>query len=410
MATLPLLYIGCSKTNEVKEDPRFSDPRVVLQVGDSKLTLGDVNKRFATVKFESAKQEFDMKKGFVEQFLQRFLLIEGAKEAGITAELDTSVIRRSLLQNLYNEKILSKINVTDSDVADFFQKFGGEVQVGQIAVYDSLLADSIYNALTNGGDFEQLARQYSRDEMSASKGGALGYISYGRLPDKVQEKLAGSLFDLKGIKGRVEVAVENLLFFIAREEGFCRWFEVKKGGKGMLVRLCSSPLEVAESIKSVLLDKFKTIVVTSATLAVGERFDYLEKRTGINLLERSRVTELLLASPFDYKHQAFVGIPDDMPEPTAAGFEAALHECLLQGLGISQGRAFVLFTSYELLGRIHNRLAEPLKQLGLALAGILIALSVVLKSDRELVIDGTKDLVEFTSSRDWTRLQPLLQR
>jgi ATP-dependent DNA helicase DinG len=186
-----------------------------------------------------------------------------------------------------------------------------------------------------------------------------------KLPDRVVEKLAGNLVDLKGVKGRLETVCENLLFFIGREEGFCRWFELKKGAKGMVVKLCSSPLEVAESIKSVILDKFKTIVVTSATLAVGERFDYLEKRIGANLVERARLTELLLASPFDYAHQAFVGIPADIPEPTAAGFEAALKEYLLRGLAISQGRAFVLFTSYDLLSRVYNHLAEPLKKAGM---------------------------------------------
>ncbi len=187
----------------------------------------------------------------------------------------------------------------------------------------------------------------------------------GRLPEKVQEKLAGNLVDLKGIKGRLEAAVTSLLFFIGHDEGFCHWLEVRKSGKGMSVKLCSSPLEVAESIKSVILEKFKTVVLTSATLAVGERFDYLEARTGIALLPRSRVTELLLASPFDYAHQAFVGIPADMPEPTAAGFEAAFRDMLLEGLTISQGRAFVLFTSYDMLGRVYNALAEPLGRLGL---------------------------------------------
>ncbi|RQW77945.1 MAG: helicase, partial [Geobacter sp.] len=187
----------------------------------------------------------------------------------------------------------------------------------------------------------------------------------GKLPDKVIDKLSGSLVDLKGIKGRLEAAVENLLFFISRDEGFCHWFEVRKTGKALTVKLCSSPLEVAESIKSVILDKFKTVVLTSATLAVGERFDYLERRTGIALLQRARVTELLLASPFDYAHQAFVGIPADIPEPTAPGFEAALCDLLLRGLEVSQGKAFVLFTSYDLLGRVYNRLAEPLAKLNL---------------------------------------------
>ena len=187
----------------------------------------------------------------------------------------------------------------------------------------------------------------------------------GKLPDQVREKLGGLLTDLRGIEGRLEAARENLLFFISRKEEFCHWFEVRKTGKGIALKLCSSPLEVAASIKSALLDKFKTVVLTSATLAVGERFDYLEKRTGISLLPRARVTELLLASPFDYRRQAFVGIPADLPEPTARGFEAALVEMLLKGLNISQGRAFVLFTSYDLLGRVFARLNEPLARLGM---------------------------------------------
>lgn len=140
---------------------------------------------------------------------------------------------------------------------------------------------------------------------------------------------------------------------------------MKKTAKGVVVKLCSSPLEVAESIKKVILDKFKTVIITSATLAVGERFNYLKSRTGLSLINSARVSELLLASPFDYQRQTFVGIPADIPEPVASGFEPALNDYLLQALKISQGKAFVLFTSYSLLSRVYNRLAEPLKKAGL---------------------------------------------
>lgn len=186
-----------------------------------------------------------------------------------------------------------------------------------------------------------------------------------RLPDKVLEKLAGFLVDLRGVKGRLESAVENLHFFISRGEGFCRWFEMSKGGRGPSVKLCSSPLEVSEMIKAVILDKFRTVVITSATLAVGEKFSYLEERTGISLLDRGRITELQLSSPFDFRRQAFVGIPADIPEPTGSGYEQILADYLMEGLTISQGRAFVLFTSYDLLTRLFDRLRVPLKELGL---------------------------------------------
>ncbi|WP_460593750.1 helicase C-terminal domain-containing protein [Geomonas sp. Red276] len=183
-----------------------------------------------------------------------------------------------------------------------------------------------------------------------------------RLQDKVLEKLAGPLADLQGIKLRMETAVAALRFFTTREEEFCRWFELKKGPAA---KLCSSPLEVADSIKKAILDHFRTVIVTSATLAVGEKFDFLKKRCGIDQLPKEKVSELLLPSPFDYAKQAFVAVPSDMPEPASSQFEARLGEHLLKALKISQGRAFVLFTSYDLLVKVSNRLNEPLKAAGL---------------------------------------------
>ncbi|WP_298434076.1 helicase C-terminal domain-containing protein [Geobacter sp.] len=187
----------------------------------------------------------------------------------------------------------------------------------------------------------------------------------GQLPERTQEKLSGNLIDLKGIAGRLEASAADLLAFIARDDEVCRWFEVKKGAKGITVRLCSSPLEVAHSLKATVIDAFRTVVVTSATLAVGETFDFLKRRTGIGLVNRERVTELLLASPFDYEHQAFVGIPADLPEPVARGFGEAIEVALHRGLAISEGHAFVLFTSYDLLTRLYGRMAETMKRRGL---------------------------------------------
>lgn len=186
-----------------------------------------------------------------------------------------------------------------------------------------------------------------------------------RLPERVLEKLAGNLIDLRGIRGRLEGVIQDLGVFTSRSDRLCHWFEVSSGSRGMTVRLCSSPIEVAESIKTAVLDKFRTVVVTSATLAVGEKFDYLKRMTGIDLLDSRRVSELLLASPFDYERQTFIGIPDDLPEPVDRSFAGCLEEYLLQGLVISEGRAFVLFTSYNLLTRVYSSLREPLQKAGL---------------------------------------------
>jgi ATP-dependent DNA helicase DinG len=55
-----------------------------------------------------------------------------------------------------------------------------------------------------------------------------------------------------------------------------------------------------------------------------------------------------------------------MPEPNAPDFAEALKGKLLEALRISNGRAFVLFTAYGLLNRMHQELAPELAQLGIA--------------------------------------------
>jgi parvulin-like peptidyl-prolyl isomerase len=187
LIAVPVIYIGCSKTPKQTDDARFHDTRPVLQVGDHTLTLGEVQKHYAAVKFESAQKEYDAKKGYVDQFLSRFLLLEGAKEAGFTAEIDSAAVSQSRLKELYNKEIMSQVHVTDRDISDFFKKYGGEIEAAQIVVDDSLLADSLYQVLKNGGDFEKLARDYSTDKWHAPNGGNLGYISYNPSSDKIMD-------------------------------------------------------------------------------------------------------------------------------------------------------------------------------------------------------------------------------
>ncbi len=198
---------------------------------------------------------------------------------------------------------------------------------------------------------------------SASLGKLLKSIV--NLPEKPAERIAGVVTDIRGITGRIEGVARALFHFVAVDDSVCRWFEMKKWGKGLTVRICSSPLDVAPTLKKALFDQFRTVVLTSATLAVGDGFHYLSQRCGISLLPSVRVTELQLASPFDYRSQAFAGVPADMPEPSDRNFEAAASLFILESLSISQGKGFVLFTSYDLLKKVYTRIAPSLENMGL---------------------------------------------
>jgi ATP-dependent DNA helicase DinG len=186
-----------------------------------------------------------------------------------------------------------------------------------------------------------------------------------RLPDGIREKIGGTLTDLKGIGGRLERESRGLRQITAEGDEECRWLEVRKGVRGTVVRLCVAPLDISGAVKEALLDRMKTVVVTSATLTVAGTFDYLKDRTGLGRVDRGRLLELLLLSPFDFARQAFVGIPADLPPPGAPRFEESIAALLLRALAASRGRAFVLFTSHQTMQRLYNRLEEPLRALSL---------------------------------------------
>ena len=185
------------------------------------------------------------------------------------------------------------------------------------------------------------------------------------LPEQLREKQANQLLDIAGIEGRLRAMADGLLFMTGDPEGYCRWIETSSGHRGVQARLCAAPLDISGQVRQSILDRNKTIIVTSATLTVGGEFGYIKKRTGFNLLEKARLDELRLASPFDHASQVFAAVPDDMPDPTAPGFREALQVSITRSVTISRGGAFILFTSHELLNKVYSAMAPELTRLGL---------------------------------------------
>jgi ATP-dependent DNA helicase DinG len=110
-------------------------------------------------------------------------------------------------------------------------------------------------------------------------------------------------------------------------------------GRGIFLR--ASPIDVSAIVREHLFDRLRTIVLTSATLTVDGTFDYLRSRLGID-----RANEIRLASEFDFRRQAIMYLPRRMPDPRDDSFASAAGREVVQLLRRTEGRAFVLFTSY----------------------------------------------------------------
>ena len=189
-----------------------------------------------------------------------------------------------------------------------------------------------------------------------------------KLPDDVEATIHSTATDLGGILARLNLLAETLYACTANDPGRCNWFEIKLGrigrGEGVITRFFTAPLDVSTLLRETLVDRMRSAVMTSATLTVAGRFDFLRQRIGLTEVGDRRLFELLLASPFDFERQALLAIPTDLPEPSRPGFAEAIGPLIEAALLAAEGRSFVLFTAYSLLRRIHDELAPGLNARG----------------------------------------------
>jgi ATP-dependent DNA helicase DinG len=118
-------------------------------------------------------------------------------------------------------------------------------------------------------------------------------------------------------------------------------------------------------LRNTLFGGFDAVVLTSATLSVERRFDYVAQRIGLDLLPEGTVERLRLESPFHFADQVMMAVPADLPAPDATGYESALDGVIGRTVEASGGGAFLLFTSYAALLRAHDALCPELRRQGL---------------------------------------------
>jgi len=123
---------------------------------------------------------------------------------------------------------------------------------------------------------------------------------------------------------------------------------------------------VADQLKEHLFGKIESVVLTSATLSTGQKekqvrlpFEYLRSRLGLET-----GPEMQLGSPFDYEKQCTLYLEAGLPGPDEPAFLSAAMDRAMHYLRQTQGRAFILFTSYAMLDKAARILGPQLAPLG----------------------------------------------
>ena len=164
-----------------------------------------------------------------------------------------------------------------------------------------------------------------------------------------------------------EIRQELGFLFESNERNFVYWYERRNKG----VFLAATPIDVSQILREKLFEKFDTIVLTSATLTVAGRFEFIRHRLGLD-----HAKEGALPPEFDWREQALLYIPRSIPDVRNPSFVAAAADEIVKLLELSQGRAFCLFTSYsqmnELFERVSGRVSFPLLKQGTAPRSVLL--------------------------------------
>ncbi len=142
------------------------------------------------------------------------------------------------------------------------------------------------------------------------------------------------------------------------------WIEESRGRRSRRIALEAAPIDVGPLLREHLFEKTPTVIMTSATLATARgSFEFFKSRIGL-----TQIQTLALGSPFNYEEQAQLILLEGMPDPSDnAAYERKAVEMVQRYVARTDGRAFVLFTSYEMLKRVAAALTPWLAQQDLAL-------------------------------------------
>ncbi|MFG0318839.1 MAG: ATP-dependent DNA helicase, partial [Planctomycetota bacterium JB042] len=179
---------------------------------------------------------------------------------------------------------------------------------------------------------------------------------------------------------------EKAVHWLVRGEGrFAARFEVR-----------TAPIDVGEEIARFVLEPTRAVVLTSATLRVGERFDFFAHHLGVDRIEEGRDAEpLFLGSPYDYREALRFYVPLGGPHPLLEDPEAAVRSIVRAALLVARGlggKTLVLFNARSRMTRVAELLRAPLAADGIRLlcpgpdGGIARVLDRFRREDRAVLL------------------------
>lgn len=175
--------------------------------------------------------------------------------------------------------------------------------------------------------------------------------------------------DLAGATSRLRSAHMALkLVLDGSDDRYCFSAHLDRRENRGVETLTAARIDIGEAFIEELYPETRSIVFTSATIAVGEKFDHFLAGTGLDRVDPERVMTARIPSGYDYDSNMSVIVPPDMPDPRSPAYLGALEELLFHthvGMG---GSTLTLFTNRREMEAMYRVLKPRLAAEGLSLA------------------------------------------
>lgn len=166
------------------------------------------------------------------------------------------------------------------------------------------------------------------------------------------EKQVGNLLTVQGRKQLETLRGAVSLFSDPQSNMILYTAEDDDGG----TMLCATVSDLTEQMRRVLWRPEHAFVLASGTLAVSDDFHRFRSQAG--LLDGRRVTESVSLSPFDYRRNCLLYLPQLPPSQRSDAYYVDLADEIAAIIRASCGHALVLFTSYAAMSAVKDRLRE----------------------------------------------------
>ena len=192
----------------------FSKDDVVAKVGSESITKDDLYSTLVDqygdgaldtliaekiVKLESEKKDLTVKDSEIDKELEnikgQYDSEDAFNEALASSGSNLDSVKENIKTYLLTEKLLKdRVSITDDQIKEYFDANkdsfaqAEQVEASHILVDDEKTAEEVKKKLDDGGDFAELAKEYSTDTSNAESGGELGYFGKGEMVQEFDDK------------------------------------------------------------------------------------------------------------------------------------------------------------------------------------------------------------------------------